>query len=685
MTLDYVEVHAANIFAPGQLGVAVGRAVTKDGLRIVNFRRSSIIKTPMKVQEFYTRPCKEPQDNLICCTTTPAQEQEELDIYSSEESEGSDFSESELDEIDSLISTANIPDMQPTVWPEDVNLPVLDTDNLIEKSFIEEPELDYQKKWNKVLEKLLGNPNVIYFVREHQLVIHRLLSEHLPGVITSGKQQEVSKWTTFYSNFHQYIESEKYQQHVSYLYQLEWPVPDVYKHVAMKLLQSVREQVLAHFSERQIQEQAEKLASQKSNPAASETMSAAGRGKVRYIAGRSVAKMRNKHMRKVHNNINKLDKASKECVSFSYKSTKLLEVLTATEVELEVSDDIASLEETSMRQNMRHGLTNITDKAQEFFLCLVNKLTELENIATLQLYGSELFGSVERQIHEDKDMYKKFAELFTYCPAIHGSDETYESTEETPVDLLDCQKDNCIISLFSDLTQSFFNVYHNQLRKNYLGHVHREKKTAHRKQIMKAKTTHKTMKPALCDIRIDNSAGKDVSHLQLKACVLQNKECFLDRLYTRADLIVLCKAYGLNFRVSDTKKILNERLVGQIVKLDKFVNTDVLKGTYSQTSSVSSEKSKSPTKRKSTSTTEHASSPQPGTSTQTSSGNAEETYCVVCGKQYYETEEWIGCDHCDGWFHRICAEITDDTEWDTINTSEESEWYCSACKKRKKE
>lgn len=55
-TLDFVEVDCYSFFAPGQMGVAVGRATTISGLRIVNFNKQAAYKRHSDiVYEFYER------------------------------------------------------------------------------------------------------------------------------------------------------------------------------------------------------------------------------------------------------------------------------------------------------------------------------------------------------------------------------------------------------------------------------------------------------------------------------------------------------------------------------------------------------------------------------------------------------------------------------------------------------
>jgi ATP-dependent exoDNAse (exonuclease V) alpha subunit len=54
MTLDYVEVDLANTFSPAQAYVAISRARTLRGLRVVNFREEYVFAHPDAI-DFYTR------------------------------------------------------------------------------------------------------------------------------------------------------------------------------------------------------------------------------------------------------------------------------------------------------------------------------------------------------------------------------------------------------------------------------------------------------------------------------------------------------------------------------------------------------------------------------------------------------------------------------------------------------
>lgn len=67
-TLECVEVDCFSFFAPGQMGVAVDRSVTTDGLRIVNLNlQAAPLKHPDEVYAFYAKDSNDPLETLECC------------------------------------------------------------------------------------------------------------------------------------------------------------------------------------------------------------------------------------------------------------------------------------------------------------------------------------------------------------------------------------------------------------------------------------------------------------------------------------------------------------------------------------------------------------------------------------------------------------------------------------------
>ena len=82
MTLSKVEVDCYLFFAPGQLGVAVGRSVSNDGLRIVNYNSTAAnLRHPDHVYDFYFHESTEPKEDLTCCKIRYESDQEEEENF----------------------------------------------------------------------------------------------------------------------------------------------------------------------------------------------------------------------------------------------------------------------------------------------------------------------------------------------------------------------------------------------------------------------------------------------------------------------------------------------------------------------------------------------------------------------------------------------------------------------------
>lgn len=69
LTLDFVEVDCINMSMPGQLGVAIGRARCKDGLRVKYFSKKLLAKHPKGVEDFIHSPSSPVLEDCSCCKT----------------------------------------------------------------------------------------------------------------------------------------------------------------------------------------------------------------------------------------------------------------------------------------------------------------------------------------------------------------------------------------------------------------------------------------------------------------------------------------------------------------------------------------------------------------------------------------------------------------------------------------
>ncbi|XP_070184871.1 ATP-dependent DNA helicase pif1-like [Littorina saxatilis] len=67
LTLERVEIDCEEVFQPGQIGVALGRARSIEGLRVVNFDTRKVLPQPSTVHDYYKVGSAEVNENLTCC------------------------------------------------------------------------------------------------------------------------------------------------------------------------------------------------------------------------------------------------------------------------------------------------------------------------------------------------------------------------------------------------------------------------------------------------------------------------------------------------------------------------------------------------------------------------------------------------------------------------------------------
>ena len=122
-TLNFVEIDCYSFFAPGQMGVAVGRATNTDGLRIVNFNdKAANTKHPDVVYEFYDRHFSDFSANMLCCS------KQNLHLGTvSEEDTDSGPSSSTLTTDEKLPSGTQETDPGPSFHTVDEDLPQLES------------------------------------------------------------------------------------------------------------------------------------------------------------------------------------------------------------------------------------------------------------------------------------------------------------------------------------------------------------------------------------------------------------------------------------------------------------------------------------------------------------------------------------------------------------------------------
>ena len=285
-------------------------------------------------------------------------------------------------------------------------------------------------------------------------------------------------------------------------------------------------------------------------------LSAGGRGKVRYIAGYVIAKLRYRISKRVRNLL--FAKGKEDILKKMQGQMQMLSSLCISYEELlDATTDRESLLETARKQNNREGLTNISDKTFQFFVDLEKLGREKLSSENLASQGKHLYKFALTELKSDLTLFEMWTWLFQTVPSesqeVDASDNDDSDTDVNFLmsDLLLFTENS--LDLFNLTIALFVKVSLSQLRRTILTSLKREKMKALRKRV--TERSKKAQQASAIDMKFinkDSSENKMVTHLKLKAEISENPHYLTSRKFTKKDLGVLCKAYGL--KISSQKK-----------------------------------------------------------------------------------------------------------------------------------
>ena len=168
-----------------------------------------------------------------------------------------------------------------------------------------------------------------------------------------------------------------------------------------------------------------------------EHLSSTARGKVRYVGGYAVASLRSKYAKAY------LYKTDQHSISTYLDSKKFLEVLDHFQINEQTLNEITSdperFHETTRKQNIKRGLTNISDAAYEWFGNLVFRTLHELNSDNLTYHGSKLYEHTLSYLKSNTELFTGFLSLVSSCK---------------PLEHLSCDGDFDVSSLMENIVES---------------------------------------------------------------------------------------------------------------------------------------------------------------------------------------------------------------------------------------
>jgi hypothetical protein len=294
--------------------------------------------------------------------------------------------------------------------------------------------------------------------------------------------------------------------------------------------------------------------------------------------------------------------------------------------------DQGSLNETSRRQGITQGLVHISDETFLFFVELCREVICLQSAENFHVYGENFNFFLLSKLMDNRTLLDRFVALFAMM--------------EYRLHVLE--------ALYHDCVQLFARVMVKQLRKDYLAAVHKKKGMAHRKKVaLGGKSTSSkssSVTVSYADIEGDSTSGKSWSHEQLKSLVSRGSTSMPQM--KKGQIQTLCRAYSVVFKNQDTVPVLKEKLKEAIQISPSMPNPSIFGGIVPE---------------------------RQGRKRRAASDEDLSNICRECQQRYQDNEEWIECNSCHRWFHRECAEVFDEAEWEEYKKQKAVEFFCSYC------
>ena len=302
-------------------------------------------------------------------------------------------------------------------------------------------------------------------------------SRCFPAVKTQFTAKDFNK---FYMDVNSYMQSPEYKTSTQEL-SLKYKTVEhesAYQVLATMTL-NIQKDILTEIDERIDKETVQLL----DKISLDETLSASGRGKIRYIGGYVVAKLKYRNSKLLRNCL--FAPGKDENVNVLRKKGEILDLMCSTYSDIvESTVDVDSLDETKRKQNKSESLCNITDSSFNVFIQLEVDCRRYLTYETLNEQRSGTCNYVENILQNDKKHQKNFIRsiVLVFCEE-HGIVES--ETDFAQTDFCDsCKLCDILKPIFESMVSLFLKVTVAQFRRDFLSALKVEKSKALRKKVV---------------------------------------------------------------------------------------------------------------------------------------------------------------------------------------------------------
>ena len=300
------------------------------------------------------------------------------------------------------------------------------------------------------------------------------------------------------------------------------------------------------------------------------TMTDEGKGKVRYCGAWAIAKVRHACQDYFKANIHSSDPNVRSKAKSAYAKSALLSQLTWSSTTAQQHSRYKdTLNVTLSRKYDKGTLVHITDDVFEWILDLEQERINYLTSESLARHQEELVENALMCINKNNQLLDKWKSLFPVSECLQ-----VPSDDVAPL----------MLQLFKEIVIRYVKMGVGEFLRDFRRDFKLQKTEAHRKKVVekKKKKDLGSSKVTLESIKGDTSTNKQHSHSRLKAMVIQQGSIFQSTVYSKGEIQLLCKAYGVAFRRSDSKTQLSDKLVPKISESLQLLHPDVLDNSTQQ-------------------------------------------------------------------------------------------------------
>ena len=472
-TLDKLVVDGSNIWKAGQLGVAIGRAVSTEGLQVINFNKSTaFIKHPDCVYEAYSKTMKTIRQTGSCCRT-PVQNYDvhtfAIHHYANNVQQLQDATEMSCDNNEDV--TIHFP----WVW-----------DDFIQDS-LTLGKTKTQQRRNQILVENSDKEPFVAFVHSLYDKVNGFFCKY-----RNPPQGSKCNWCRMCDELNMLLKSDEYISNVKRAFNVI-KLSEEHMRVSASMAFTILDKVVATAKSMEI-EQRKPMYEGVSDTRLRLTLDELNT--LRYVAGACIHHLRRRFERAVEiDMLGDIHKAKR-----AYRCCQLVSCLTDSQVNLEqLSQCPETLIETIRRQGNKRSLKFVTDECFDFFKYLFKRVACIQNFVTFESRLHGIYGRNVETLKNDANLMHKWFNLFSKCDNKCSLPENTCADRDKPDDINDMlqyELDTALLlDMYDELCCYYIKVTLNELRKKYLDKNCLAPKTMqHRHEVMIDKVKRKQAK-----------------------------------------------------------------------------------------------------------------------------------------------------------------------------------------------